>query len=120
MRARAGQRQLILFGAVPTITPMIAVILLTESGKEIARVGWPDNEATLRRQGPQFRLLSELTPFSPDAFGRDDVPNLVAELESTLDPETDPRTISRVREIIALVQRCAAQPGTHLLFTPFA
>jgi hypothetical protein len=93
---------------------MIRVILESASA-EIAVVDQNGNEAILCQSNePRFPLLSQVDTFSYAVFNRDDMPQLLSELETVaMETEND------LGEVISLAQRCLEEAGTTLAYTPF-
>jgi hypothetical protein len=93
---------------------MIRVILESSAG-ELAVVGREGNEAILCKSDESlFPLLSQVDTCSYAVFTRNDMPQLLSELNAL-----SPQTNNHVREVITLACRCSGEPDTVLAFTPF-
>lgn len=98
---------------------MFTIILASASKKRLATISKPGNDAYLIRDEAVFPVLGDLADCAYDVFASEDMPELIAELRRVKDELQAPEDVAHVDEIIALAERCAREPGTRLVFTPF-
>jgi hypothetical protein len=100
-------------------TTMFTIVLKSPTNERLVAISRPGNDAYLIRDEIAFPLLGDLDDYSYDVFGSDDMPELIAELRRVKDELQAPEDVAHVDDIMALAERCAREPGTRLLFTPF-
>ncbi|WLD10972.1 hypothetical protein [Planctellipticum variicoloris] len=96
---------------------MITIVL--EQGESVVSTcGREENERYLLGRQDSLKLLSQLSDCGYDTFGKDDMPELIGELQAVRECVGD-RDRCHVDQIIALAVRCQAGNGMTLTFTPF-
>jgi hypothetical protein len=98
---------------------MFTIILASANRERLATIARRGNDAYLIRDEVAFPMLGDLADCSYDVFGPEDMPDLIAELRRVRDELGAPDDVAHVDDIIALAERCAREPGTRLVFTPF-
>lgn len=98
---------------------MFGIILESASNERLATISKRGNDAYLIRDEAAFPLLGDLSDSSYDVFASHWMPELIAELRRVRDELRAPEDVAHVDDIIALAERCAREPGTRLIFTPF-
>ena len=97
---------------------MITSVLETTSDQLIEKCSKKGNERYLIQKNPNYMLLSQLSEFDNDVFGKADMPILIEELTAirrTLGPEDQ----AHIDDILRLSVRCRDEEGLTLAFTPF-
>lgn len=98
---------------------MFTIILASANDERLATLAKRDNDAYLIRDENEFTWLGAISDCSYDIFGPEQIPELIAELRRVKDELQVPEDVAHVDDIIALAERCAREPGTYLVFTPF-
>jgi hypothetical protein len=98
---------------------MFTIILASASKERLATISKPGNNAYLSRDEKTFPLLGDVDDYSYCVLGAEDMPELIAELRRVRDELHAPEDVAHVDDILALAERCAREPGTLLVFTPF-
>jgi hypothetical protein len=98
---------------------MFTIILASANRERLATIAKRGNDAYLIRDEAAFPLLGDLSDSSYDVFGSQRMPDLIAELRRVRDELQAPEDVAHADDIIALAERCAREPGTRLVFTPF-
>jgi hypothetical protein len=97
---------------------MFTIILESSDFERLAALAKRGN-AYLMRDEAAFPLLGDLSDSSYDVFGLEEMPELIVELRRVRDELQAPEDVAHADDIIALAERCAREPGTRLVFTPF-
>jgi hypothetical protein len=97
---------------------MFTIILESSDFERLAAVAKRGN-AYLMRDEAEFPMLGDLADCSYDVWGPENMPALIAELRRVKDELQTPEDVAHVDDIIALAERCAREPSTRLVFTPF-
>jgi hypothetical protein len=97
---------------------MFTIILESATFERLATLANHGN-AYLIRDEAAFPLLGDLDDCSYDVFASHRMPALIAELRRVQDELQEPGDVAHVDDIIALAERCAREPGTRLIFTPY-
>jgi hypothetical protein len=98
--------------------PVFTIFLESPNFERLATIAKHGN-VYLMRDEAAFPLLGDLADCSYDVFGSQRMPELIAELRRVKDELQAPEDLAHVDGIIALAERCAREPGTRLIFTPF-
>jgi len=97
---------------------MIVFELRTLSGETLGTVSRTGNERYLTgRRYPPFEQLSEIGLYDPVAVSCEDARVLAAELRSIADELSAPERL-HVLDIVDLLGRCTATPGTWVAVLP--
>lgn len=98
---------------------MITIILESKTADRIAKVSQLNNEIYLLQNKPDYKILSELSTVDYDAFSREDMKQLIIELEMLKQEIYDKKDLHHLNEIIELAYKCISIPDSYLIFTPF-
>jgi hypothetical protein len=98
---------------------MFTIILQSATNKRLAEVSRRGNDSYLIRDEAAFTWLGNLSNCSYDVLASHRMPELIAELRRVRDELQAPEDLAHRDDIIALAERCAHEPGTRLIFTPF-
>jgi hypothetical protein len=98
---------------------MFTIILASANKERLATIARRGNDAYLMRDETAFHWLGGISDSSYDVFGPEEMPDLIAELRRVKDELQAPDDVAHVDDIIALAERCAREPDTRLVFTPF-
>jgi hypothetical protein len=99
---------------------MFTIVLESAEDERLATIAKRGNDAYLIRDEAAFHWLGGISDSSYDVFGSQRMPELIAELRRVRNELRAPEDVAHVDDIIALAERCAREPGTRLIFTPFA
>lgn len=97
---------------------MFTIILETKTEERLAKVSHLLNEKYLLQTDHHYKILSELSNVDYDVFGREDMEQLISELQQ-LKKDLDKESVKHIDEIIQLAIRCKDTPDCYLVFTPF-
>lgn len=98
---------------------MITIILESKTVDRIAKVSQLNNEVYLLQNKSDYKILSELSTVDYDAFAREDMKQLIIELEMLKEDLYDEKDLHHINEIIELADKCISIPDSYLIFTPF-
>lgn len=98
---------------------MITIILESKTADRIAKVSQLNNEIYLLQNKPDYKILSELSTVDYDAFAKEDMNQLIMELEILKKDISNKEDIKHIDEIIELADKCISIPDSYLIFTPF-
>jgi hypothetical protein len=97
---------------------MLVAILRDADRRELGRATHPGNDAYLIQRDSPYRHLSELSEFSFDTFGTEQMPDLIDELLDLRQRRSDPDERAHIDTIIQLARRAHATDGATLTFAP--
>jgi len=98
---------------------MITIILESKTEERLAKVSKINNEDYLLQNNPHYKILSELSIVDYDAFSKEDMKQLIMELEALKKDINNQENINHIDEIIELANKCINISDSYLIFTPF-
>lgn len=99
---------------------MVTVKLIDEKNTEMKHAAHVGNETVLIQDDEsRFPMLAQLSDCSNDVFTRDDMVQVVSELQALEFSTGDPEMKKHIRDVISIAEKCRDTPGTTLCFSPF-
>lgn len=96
---------------------MITIILEDKSSVCLQKIALPGNEKVLLC--PNLKHLGSLDSFSYSVFSKDEMDELIDEVNIVRQGISDEAMIAHLNEIVKLALLCKNKSGTTLTFTPF-
>jgi hypothetical protein len=98
---------------------MITIILEDGEGMELNRISYAGNDRFLiRKDVDKYDVIHALNEYDYDVFSADDMNGLIGDLLKIRN-KVGLTEIGHIDEVLALAEKCKANPRSTLTFTPF-